>query len=309
MNIQRTNPQPITRHDFTLSYTTPPPSYEQATSTATSQISIRSDTTPLPSYEQAISIATSQDYILSYTTPPPRYEEITRSDNLAKFKDLQSRAIEIIAYKKPINQIACKPGSAFFKNAMESAHILTGHKQGDFIRDLSKYCISDLCHNQIIIYKRQWKNNFLTTILNISLLKKHIFRINSNKFNLNNIKAINSDIKQQISIMLLDEYNSGDVTGLIAARNSLDMAKILHQTSLTTSNQLMILDKFKMYFTQIMRPNLNNYELIGAFKNITSILRKKLNESIQQQETLNLDNEFYKDIFQNYFHVIKNNFL
>jgi hypothetical protein len=254
------------------------------------------------------STMTNQDSIPSHINPPPRYEQVTSNDDTAKFKDLQSRAIQIIIDKKPIEQIAFKDGLASFIGNMNGVDVSTCLRKDWFIRELSKYCVSDLCHDKVMTYNRQWKNNFSTKILNTFSLKKHIFKRNANTFGLTDIKAVDSKFKQQIALMLLDEYNLGYRVGLNVACTSIYMVELLHQTSLTPENQVNVLRKFIQQFDQFARENLHNIELLSFDKPLYALINNLI-KYIQQQKTIELDNEFYMSIFNNYFVKIEKEFL
>jgi uncharacterized protein YeeX (DUF496 family) len=258
------------------------------------------------------STMTNQDSIPSHIKPPLRYEQVTSNDDTAKFKDLQSRAIQIIIDKKPIEQIAFKDGLASFTKDIpnDGFGVLTPYDyQDSFIKGLSRYCVSDLCHDKVMTCNRQWKNNFSTKILNTFSLKKHIFKRNANTFGLTDIKAVDSNFKQQIALMLLDEYNLGDGVGLNVACTSIYMVELLHQTSLTPENQVNVLREFIQQFDQFTRENLHDTKQRLSFNQHLYALINNLNKYIQQQKTIELDNEFYMSIFNNYFSTVEQGLL
>jgi hypothetical protein len=90
MNTQKTALQPTNIFDLNAT-----------TSTAASHNSIPSYRTLPPSYAQAITTMAQQDSILSYRTLLT-YTQANRDNNTAKFKDLQSRAIQILIDEKPL---------------------------------------------------------------------------------------------------------------------------------------------------------------------------------------------------------------
>ena len=160
-----------------------------------------------------------------------------------------------------------------------------------------------------MIYSRPWKNNFLTKILTTFSLKKHIFKLNANEFDLTDIKTLDNNLKQQIAIMLLNTYNSGDTIGLGVACTSIKIVKLLHQTSLTPENQVTVLHKFIQQFSQFAHNNLHNTTLLFSFDKPLYALVNNLEKYIQQQKTVELNNEFYMSVFNDYFRTIENDFL
>jgi hypothetical protein len=109
--------------------------------------------------------------------------------------------------------------------------------------------------------------------------------------------------------MLLNTYNSGDTIGLGVACTSIKIVKLLHQTSLTPENQVTVLHKFIQQFSQFAHNNLHNTTLLFSFDKPLYALVNNLEKYIQQQKTVELNNEFYMSVFNDYFRTIENDFL
>jgi hypothetical protein len=192
-------------------------------------------------------IKKSASTLINYSECQKEYQQTD------KFKDLQARAIQIVIQKQPIEIAFIKKGAVVF---MEDIKRDDRVEQSRFIRDVCKYCISNLTQDELMIFKKSWKNNFLTKNLKRFHLKKYIYKINSKKFLLDDIKVSNYTLKK-VSIMLLDRYNLEDISNVYVASTSMYLAKMLHRTTLLETKQIEFIGKFGSLLSQIADKDLS----------------------------------------------------